>query len=686
MTDRKANRLLGETSPYLLQHAHNPVDWYPWGAAALAAAREADKPIFLSVGYSSCHWCHVMEHESFEDPQTAQVLNEDFVSIKVDREERPDLDEIYMQAVQLFTGGHGGWPMSVFLTPDLRPYFGGTYFPPQDRHGLPGFRTVLRFAADLYRTRRADVERTGEQVVAALRQLAATEPAADLPGQALLDAAHAAFRRSFDAHDGGFGSAPKFPPAMGLGFLLRYHARTGAPEAVEMVRQTLVRMARGGIHDQLGGGFHRYSTDAHWLVPHFEKMLYDNALLARAYIEGWQVCGEPLFQEVARGILEYVMREMTGPEGGFCSAQDADSEGVEGKYFVWTPGDIAAAVGAEEARIACRYWDVTEHGNFEDKASVLAVPRDPAAVAAELGLEPEALRAVIEGVRRSLLAVRSRRVPPARDDKVIVAWNGLMISALARASRVLGDERYFAAAASAAGFILDRTANGPLFRTAKDGRTAGTGYLDDYAAFVAALLDLYEASFERHWIEAAIRLDDAVQSEFWDPDQGGYFYAGARHESMLARSRQPFDNPTPSGNALEIGNLLRLAALTGDSTRRERAGHTLRLFAAGMEQYPAGMAEMLSALDLELGPMLQVAIAGREAGALAEVVRQPFLPRKVVAGWPAAGEPADLALLRDRGPVAGRPAAYVCREFTCLTPVTDPAALGRALLAAAPAA
>jgi hypothetical protein len=624
-----------------------------------------------------------MEHESFEDPETARVLNEHFVSIKVDREERPDLDEIYMQAVQLFTGGHGGWPMSVFLTPDLRPYFGGTYFPPQDRHGLPGFRTVLLFAADLYRERRTDVEQTGEQVVAALRQLSTTEPASELPGRALLDTVHAAFRRSFDARDGGFGGAPKFPPAMGLGFLLRYHARTGAPEAVEMVRHTLLRMARGGIHDQLGGGFHRYSTDAHWLVPHFEKMLYDNALLARAYVEGWQVCGEPLFRDVASGILDYVMREMTSPAGGFYSAQDADSEGVEGKYFVWTPGEIAAVAGAEEARIACRYWDVTEHGNFEDGTSILAVPREPAVVAAELGIEPAELVDVVERVRRSLLAVRAKRVPPARDDKVIVAWNGLMISALARASRVLGDKRFRSAAANAAGFLLDRAEDGPLFRTAKDGRTSGIGFLDDHAALVAGLLDLYEATFERRWIEAAIRLDGVVQSEFWDPDLGGYFYAGSRHETMLARSRQPFDNPTPSGNALEVGNLLRLAALTGETALRDRATRTLRLFAAGMEQYPAGMAEMLSGLDLHLGPMLQVAIAGPGAAPLVAAASRPFLPHAVLAGWPATGEPADLALLRDRGPVSGRPAAYVCREFTCLAPVTDPAALERALLEAA---
>jgi uncharacterized protein len=681
MTESSRNRLAHETSPYLLQHAGNPVDWYPWANEALEAARAADKPIFLSVGYSSCHWCHVMEHESFEDPETAALLNELFVSIKVDREERPDLDEVYMQAVQLFTGGHGGWPMSVFLTPDLRPYFGGTYFPPTDRHGLPGFRTVLRFAAEIYRDRRADVEQTGNQVVEALRQLAAVAPAPESPGREVLDAAYGAFLRGFDAENGGFGGAPKFPPAMGLSYLLRVHSRGEAPDALPMVRRTLDRMSRGGIHDQLAGGFHRYATDAHWLVPHFEKMLYDNALLARAYLEGWQASGEPAYRDVTHGILEYVAREMTSPEGGFYSAQDADSEGVEGKYFAWTPEQIRAVAGEADARVACRYWDVTERGNFEHGASVLSVPRDPDVVASELGLELDDLRVCIDRVRAVLLVERGRRVPPARDDKIIVAWNGLMIAAMARAAAAFGDPELLRRASRAARFILERTGDGPLFRTCKEGRTRGVGYLDDHAAMVSALLDLYEATFEPSWMDAALRLDDVLQAEFWDGEQGGYFYAGERHETLLARSRQPFDNATPSGNSIEVGNLLRIAALTGDDERRQRAERTLGLFALAMQQFPVGMAEMLCALDLQLGPILQVAIAGGGpgAGALERALQSVWVPRKVVAGWADSGETAPLALLAGREPVDGRPAAYVCREFTCLRPITDPGELEAAL-------
>ena len=678
------NRLAHETSPYLLQHAHNPVDWYPWGDEAFARARREDRPLFLSVGYSACHWCHVMEHESFADPDIASLLNESFVSVKVDREERPDVDDIYMQAVQLFSGGHGGWPMSVFLTPERVPFFAGTYFPPHDRHGMPGFPTVLRFAIDAYRNRRADVDQAGRDVVQALQQIASVEGDATLPQAGVLDAATAAFERSFDARAGGFGGAPKFPPSMALGFLLRRFARRPEPALLSMVRHTLERMARGGIHDQLGGGFHRYATDAAWLVPHFEKMLYDNALLARAYVEAWQVTGVALFRDVAHDTLGWMRREMRLPQGGFAAAQDADSEGVEGKFFVWTPDEFEAVLGADAARIAARYFDVRREGNFEHGTSILSVPRDPDVVASELGLAPEALSAHIDAARAQLLAVRARRIAPARDDKIVVAWNALAISALATAARAFDDDDARDDAARCAEFILRHSAPGRVFRTFAGGRAHGEGFLDDYAGVVAAFLDLYEATFAPRWIEAALQLHATVLDEFWDDRDGGFFYSGRGHEELLSRSRQPFDHATPSGQSLATGNLLRLAALTGDASLRARAEKTLALFAGHMRQAPAGMTAMLVELDRALGPSAEVAIVGRGTAAVAlrRAVHAAYAPHTVVAGWPAAGEPAALALLGEREPPPGGAAAHVCRDFACQLPVTAPGDLAAAFAAA----
>jgi hypothetical protein len=666
------NRLAHETSPYLLQHAHNPVDWFPWGEEALRTARRLERPIFLSIGYSACHWCHVMERESFEDPDTAAVLNEHFVNIKVDREERPDLDETYMQAVQMFTGGHGGWPMSVFLTPERIPFFGGTYFPPADRHGMPSFKTVLRFVSEAWRERRGDVDRTTAQVSEAIRRMAEVEAEDAPPGHDVLESAFQHLRRSFDAQNGGFGGAPKFPPAMALSFLLRWAQRHDSEDARLMIETTLRKMAQGGIHDHLGGGFHRYATDAHWLVPHFEKMLYDNALLARVYLEAYQAGGDAAHAAVVRDILDYVAREMIAPEGGFATAQDADSDGAEGKYFVWTPDEIAGVVGGDDARILCAYFDVTPAGNFEHGASVLSIPCGAPEVAARLGIDVDALDATVARGRSALAAARARRVAPERDDKLVVAWNGLMISAYARAGSVLRDPSYVEQARRAADFILAKRGAGPLFRTFKDGKTRGPGFLDDHACFLAALLDLYEATFEPHWMTAASALQATLDAEFWDTASGGYFYTGRNHEELLARSRHPFDNATPAGNSVEVSNLLRLAALTGRTELAARAETTLRVFATHLRHYPAGMAEMLCALDLHLGPALQIALAADAESHLAAAVHAGFAPRKVVAGRPVTGDAATLALLADRGPVSGQPAAYVCLGTTCLPPETDP--------------
>ncbi|UCE03368.1 MAG: thioredoxin domain-containing protein [Candidatus Latescibacterota bacterium] len=678
-----SNRLAQETSPYLLQHANNPVDWHPWGEEALRRSRAEQKPIFLSVGYSSCHWCHVMEQESFEDEETARLMNDLFVNIKVDREERPDLDEIYMHAVQLFSGGHGGWPMSVFLTPELQPYYAGTYFPPQSRHGMPSFRGVLQSAAAAWAQRRDDVVRTSQEVVDALQQMTALHSGDGVPGPETFDAAFTLLQRSFDDAHGGFGSAPKFPHPMEISFLLRFARRTGNDEASRMALHTLRKMARGGIYDQLRGGFHRYATDERWLVPHFEKMLYDNALLARAYIEAYQVTGESLFSRIAAEVLDFVSAEMTTADGAFCSAQDADSEGVEGRYFVWSADEIDDVCGATEGRIVRAYFGVTPSGNFEPGASVLSVPRDEEVVAVECGVGVEELRHLLQRARAALLARRGKRLAPGLDDKVIAAWNGLTIRAFAQAHRVLQHPQALARARSAARFILERSETG-LFRTWKAERPSGPGFLDDYANMIAALLDLYEASFEPEWLEAAQKWNEVVLEEFLDAEGGGFFYTGPRHETLIARSRSYLDNAVPSGNSVQTSNLLRLGLLTGEKRLREVAARTLRALAGPMRQFPTAMGEMLCSLDLFLGPAAEVAVTGRGAGAetLAREIFAPFAPNKVVAGWPAAGAVAKIALLANRGLVEGAPAAYVCRGHACQAPVTAPESARQALLRA----
>ena len=679
-THRPSNRLAHETSPYLLQHAHNPVQWFPWGDEALRQARDANKPIFLSVGYSACHWCHVMERESFEDAETARLMNELFVNIKVDREERPDLDEIYMQAVQLFSGGHGGWPMSVFLTPKLEPFYAGTYFPPTPRHGMPSFRTTLQSVADAWTSRREHVDQTTQQVLAALQQMARVEADADVPGIEVLDAAYGMLRNSYDAGEGGFGGAPKFPHSMDIAFLLRYARRTGAGDARDMALRTLRKMARGGICDQLGGGFHRYSTDARWLVPHFEKMLYDNALLARTYLEGFLVSGDVFHRDVAERVLDYVQHEMCNPEGGFYSAQDADTEGEEGRYFVWTPREFADHCGAEDARVLCAYYGVTEHGNFENGTSVLSVPRDDDVVASELGISVPTLHDTIARARGRLVEARQRRVRPGLDDKIIAAWNGLMIRAFAQAHQVLRRPEYLTAARVAATFVLERSPDG-VFRTWKDGRSSGPGFLDDWAGMIAAFLDLYEASFEPRWMEAARAWNETVLDEFRDTESGGFFYSSRRHQTLLTRSRNFLDTATPSGNSIQIGNLLRLSMWTGEGRLWDAAAQALRGLGRVVRQYPSAMGEMLCNLDLFHGPAQEVAIVGRgpQAEALVREAFAGFRPNKVVAGWPAEGDPADLALLADRALVDGKPAAYVCRKHACQAPVTGVGALGRTL-------
>ncbi len=664
------NRLARETSPYLLQHAENPVDWYAWGDEAFARARTEDKPILLSVGYSACHWCHVMERESFENHDIAEVMNRHFVSVKVDREERPDVDQIYMQAVQSMTG-HGGWPMTVFLTPDGAPFYGGTYFPPEDRHGLPGFPRLLRSIAEAWQTRRDEVLQSSTQIASDLNRTERLRGATTLLTEEVLFSAFQGLSAQFDEALGGQEGAPKFPQPMIWEFVLRFWKRSGNPRARQMVETTLTRMASGGIYDQLGGGFHRYSVDAQWLVPHFEKMLYDNGQLASLYLHASLAFGNPEYRRVCEETLDYIVREMTDPAGGFYSAQDADSEGHEGKFFVWTPEEIRDVLGPDEAKVVLAYWGVDRGPNFEGK-SILWVPGEPA---------PERIAAA----RRRLYEARERRVHPGRDDKVLAAWNGLACRAFAEAGRGLGRADYITAAVNNARFILESMRqDGRLLRTWKGGQAKLRAYLEDYAMVAAALIDVYEATFERRWLDEARRLSDDMLRLFWDDSVGGFYDTGSDHERLIVRPRNLFDNAVPSGSSVAIETLLRLKVLTGESVYETRALTALRSMVDLMSRYPGGFGRFLCAHDFNVGPVTEIALLGPSSDALRPLVAEVFgrfLPNRVVAGAAGAdgAATAGLPLLEGRGPVDGKPTAFVCRNYACELPVTDAAALGRQL-------
>jgi uncharacterized protein YyaL (SSP411 family) len=679
------NRLADETSPYLLQHKDNPVDWYPWGEEALARAREEDKPILLSVGYSACHWCHVMERESFEDEATARIMNEHFVNIKVDREERPDIDSIYMSAVQALTRG-GGWPMTVFLTPDGAPFYGGTYFPPVPKGGLPAFQQVLLSLADAYTTRRDEVLRSAESV----REYLQTTTGAVLPktavGTELLDRAAGSLMSELDRRFGGFGGAPKFPQAMNLEVLLRHHHRTGDRGALSGVEDTLRAMASGGIYDQLGGGFARYSVDQYWLVPHFEKMLYDNALLSRLYVEAYQATGDEFYKRIAEETLDYVVRDMTSPDGGFYSAEDADSEGEEGKFYVWTPEEIRGVLGEEVATLAERYWDVTARGNFEGK-NILYVPRQPERVAAEFGLSPEELWERMKEIRSKLFAAREARARPGRDEKILAAWNGLMLRSFALAARVLKREDYEEVARRNALFLLEKLkVDGRLRRSYKDGQARFNGYLEDYAMVADGLVELYEATFETRWLVEAASLADDILDLFWDEGGEIFYDTPADHEELVTRPRDAYDNAAPSGTSVATDVLLRLSLLLDRDDYRERAEAILDSSSGGMERLPGAFGRLLAALDFHLSRPREVAIVGdpqaQDTQALVDTVYALYLPNKVVAGrTPADEEAARLVpLLADRPMRDGQPTAYVCEGYACKNPTTDPEELARQLV------
>jgi uncharacterized protein YyaL (SSP411 family) len=673
---KKTNRLINETSPYLLQHAHNPVDWYPWGERAFHKARIEDKPILASIGYSSCHWCHVMAHESFEDEEMARLMNEHFVNIKVDREERPDVDAIYMRAVVSLTG-RGGWPLTVFLTPEGKPFFGGTYFPPEARHGLPAFRQVLLSVARSYRERKEDIKRSAEGLVSRIvsQDLALRTPKMELSA-ATLDHSVRRLSQSFDPRHGGFGPAPKFPQAMALDFLLREYHRSGNSVALRIVERTLEKMARGGIYDQLGGGFHRYSVDEKWLVPHFEKMLYDNALLSRVYLRAYQVTEKLLYRRIAEETLNYVEREMTSPQGGFYSSQDADSEGEEGKFFLWTPREIEAGLGPEDADLFERYFDVSDAGNFGGK-NVLSVPRDLDVVAHLAGVSIDRLEDVVSRGRRQLLAIRMQRVPPHHDDKVITSWNGLMLGSFAEAALLLAEARYRHIAVRNAEFLLSELRReGQLYRIYAGGKSRVGGFLEDYACLTSGLLTLYETTFDQRWFLEAQALVEEMIPRFKD-SLGAGFYDTDGQEELFTRPRDWQDGAVPSGNSMAADVLFRLHALTGE-TEYERLGEQiLALMSTPMAEHPLSFGHLLSVLNFYLSPPEEIAIVGDpdadETQELLRVVFARYRPSKVVAaGPPAEDEKSVIPLLSGRPSIRGHATAYVCRRFVCQQPVTTP--------------
>ncbi len=666
--ERHTNRLATQTSPYLLQHAHNPVDWYPWGPEALARAHDEDKPIFLSIGYAACHWCHVMERESFENEATARLMNADFVAIKVDREERPDLDSIYMTAVQQMTGS-GGWPMSVFLTPDGKPFYGGTYFPDTARHGLPSFTQVLEGVSQAWRERRADVERSGAALAQAISSSlpAASDASAEL-NDGLLDAAVVGLDGSFDARHGGWGGAPKFPQPMTIEFLLRIHVKSGDARPLAMARRTLDAMAAGGIYDHLGGGFARYATDAVWLVPHFEKMLYDNAQLARVYVHAWQLTKEPRYRQVAEETLEFVARELRTADGGFAASLDADTDGEEGATYVWDKSEIDAPLGPDAAQFDAAY-DVTDNGNWEGRTILRR----------QIG---SADNDTLANARRTLFEARQLRPQPARDDKVLTAWNGLMIAAFADAAAAFGERRWADLAKASADLLLEhvRDGDGRLRRSWKDGRALHSGVLEDYANLADGLLALYEATFDERYFVAARELADAILAHFADPS-GGFFDTADDHEALIARPKDVQDNATPSGGAMSATVLLKLAAFTGAGRYAEAANAAIATVLPLAPRYPTAFAQWLNAITFALADPVEIAISGEvetaDTDALIAVARDGYRPFAVLAVGVSGG--TRVPLLEDRPQRDGRATAYVCRQFACRAPVTNPADLASEL-------
>ncbi len=669
----RANRLSKETSPYLLQHAHNPVDWYPWGDEAFAVAQRENKPILLSIGYSACHWCHVMAHESFEDPQIAALMNELFVNIKVDREERPDVDHIYMSAVQMLTG-RGGWPMTMFLKPDGYPFYGGTYFPPEERHGMPAFPRLVQFIADKYRQSPDDVEKAVTEISGRLNQLQSLAGSESLPSAGLLGEAAEALQRAYDETHGGIGEAPKFPNTAALDLWLRASHQSGERRWADMALFTLRKMANGGIYDQLGGGFHRYSVDRLWLVPHFEKMLYDNAQLVPLYLSAYQITGDVFFADIARDTLDYVVREMTDANGGFYSSQDADSEGVEGKYFVWDRDEIESVVGPEVAEIVCRYWDVTEAGNFEGH-NILHVTTDSEQTARTFGRDSADIAAILADARRALLAVRNARIAPARDEKMLTSWNSLMISAFAKAAELFADPTYATVTRNAIAFVEGTMRKDDrLLATSKDGVAKLNGYLDDYAFYANALIDSFEALQDPAYLESARTLCEAMLRHFWDRNAGGFFFTSDDHEELIVRSKPAFDGSIPSGNSTAVHVLLRLYHYTGNGDYRVRAETMLKLFGQAAANQPFGLAHLIGAVDFYQRGPLEIAVVvdpnQTPGDLLLKRLRSLYIPNRTLVLLDPGSTAPRPEMLKGKGQVDGKTTVYVCHRMTCSPPAT----------------
>jgi len=684
-TEHRPNRLAQETSPYLLQHQFNPVDWYAWNDEAFARAKSENKPILLSVGYSACHWCHVMERESFENDEIAAIMNEYYVCIKVDREERPDVDAIYMGAVQMMTG-QGGWPMTVFLTPEGKPFYGGTYYPPVDMYGRPGFPSILEAVAEAWKNKQVEIVLQGDDIAATLE----TDLAANLTDVMLtpkiLENAFETLSQSFDPQYGGFGSAPKFPQPSNLDFLLRYHARSKRQEPLAMVEKTLQKMALGGLYDQLGGGFHRYSTDHEWLAPHFEKMLYDNAQLAQTYAHAYQMTGKAFYKDIAIETLEYIEREMTAKTGGFYSAQDADSEGEEGKFFVWKPDEIKAILGERNAAIFSAFYDVTEDGNWEGN-SILRVVADVNQLALRFNLPPQEIADIIDSARMQLDSARDMRPKPGLDDKILTSWNGLMLAAFAECGAIFGEERFLTIARENADFLLENHTTGEnserLLRTSRGGAAKLNGYLEDYAFFADGLIHLYQATLESRYLDAAIKFTETMITQFWDEGSGGFFATSADHETLIQRPKDWDDNAVPAGNTVACEILLKIAAYTGNTDYTKRVERVLRRLGSVLEKHPAGFARMLGVLDMHMASITEIALIGNaeiaEFKALHQAAFKSFVPNKLIGHANIGDTNPAIAFLQNRPAIDGKPTAYVCRNFACSLPVTTPDELSRRL-------
>lgn len=664
------NLLSEEKSPYLLQHAGNPVHWYPWGEEAFRKAEEEDKPVFLSIGYATCHWCHVMAHESFEDEEVAELMNDTFVNIKVDREERPDIDHTYMNVCQMLTGS-GGWPLSIFLTPGKKPFYAATYIPKRGRHGRPGLMELVPRIAEMWEDNRERIEGSAEEITGAFQKANRDTPG-DFPAESLLDNAYRQFRQQYDEEFGGFGNAPKFPAPHNLMFLLRYWEQTGEGLALEMVEHTLEQMRLGGMYDQVGYGFHRYSTDRQWLVPHFEKMLYDQAMLTLAYTEAWQISGKPLYRQTAEEIIRYVCRDLVDEKGAFYSAEDADSEGEEGKFYVWSTEEVREVLPGKEAEQAIALFNFTEEGNFKEEASGQRTGKNIPNLSETPGSD-------ISGIVEQLFEAREQRIRPLLDDKILTDWNGLMIAALARAGRIFDDPEYTGRAEKAAGFIMDTLSDGSrLLHRYRDGDAGIDGHADDYAFFIFGLLELYEATFETHYLEEALLYQEVLDEHFWDAGNGGYYFTSRGHEQLLGRKKEVYDGALPSGNSIAMLNLLRLGRMTSDPSCEEKADRIGKVFSEQLHQAPIGFAQMLQGVAFALGPSAEIVLSGSrdDPGMQPFISRlnEHFLPHTVrILNDPADSRLHELApFTREQAPVSGKPTAYVCRNFRCEEPTNDP--------------